>query len=210
MTHDPAPFDWHNPIPGNPHAIQGEIDRVRALRDYCSAGEQWLRQLTLHTWQGAAADQFESFRSRLVTQWAAAENEYDRWSRALMEYRQVLVGTRALAQNAIAEATQYGDWAQARSRIDELRIQHRAAADTAVTVLNEVAAALLALPQPFGPTTPDSQPAQRRPRPPAERAIQAPTDEPLPVEQSPADLHRKTKSLCDAVLEAHFVRAETL
>jgi uncharacterized protein YukE len=220
MTDDDLPpLDWHNPIPGNPQAIQGEIDRVTNLRDCCGAGEKQIRNVTIDTWQGTAASEFETFRSRWARQWTNAYDEYDRWSGTLVEYREILVTTQALARNAIAEATSDHDWARARTTINTLRAQHSAAASRAANVIDDVARGLRLLPRLLDTPNTDGSATRRQsitsggnPGETAQRTTIAhrPADEPTPIEQSPAELYRRAKSLCDAVLDATFVSAETL
>jgi hypothetical protein len=218
MEDDPS-FDRHNPIPGNPRAIRGEIDRVLHLRDDCRAGAARVRRLRPDSWRGHAADEFESFLPRLARPWADAEDEYDRWARALADYHDVLVTAQTLAHDVVRRAGKDGNWARAHAEIERLRAQCRAAAGKAANVVTEAARGLQLLSRPFAAPAQEQLSAQIQPaavaRPPEQRpapraADQHRADEPAFDRQSPADLYRKTKSLCDAVLDALFISAEEL
>lgn len=218
---EPRPIDWNNPIPGNTHAIQGEIDRVKELRDRCHEAAKPFRHLGLDSWSGPAAEQFESFTPRLVRQWADAEDEHDRWADALASYREVLLTLQPLARAAVEQAKQDGSWTQAHADIQRWREQADSAARATAGVLHDVAARLRALPLLLDEqTTKAVAPAVTISQPSPDPGISArnaendrkdqKTSEPGASHQSPAERYERVTSLCDAVLDAEFISGEEL
>ncbi|MPZ85223.1 MAG: hypothetical protein GEV28_34480 [Actinophytocola sp.] len=216
-TDESEPFDRHNPIPGNAHAIQGEIDRVTGIRDRCHDTAGWLRQLSLDGWHGHAAEQFAAFKSsRLARQWEEVEDEHDLVATALADYRDILITLQPLARQAVERARQDGTWAQAEADIVRWREQAHTEAHKTAQMLREVAGRLRALP----PLPDDDQAAAFSPNQPSSPRTRVDTTnngvtppshtEPPARRQSPASLHEKVISLCDALLGADYVSEEDL
>lgn len=210
MTDDE--IDWHNPIPGNIRALQGEIDRLWELRDRFRDAAMPIRHLGLDGWRGPAADEFAAHRTRLARQWSDAELEHERWAGALADYRDVLLALQPLARDAVERANRDGDWTRAQADVERWRGQADSAAYRTSDVLRDVAdrlrdiLPLLTEPAENHQATPVAGPPPSAPRMP----VVAAGDEPPAVHQSPVERRNRTAALCDALLRANFVSAEYL
>lgn len=218
----PEQFNPHNPIPGNPRAIQGEIERLRVLRDRAAAAVELLRGLLIESWSGRAAGRFTDFRAELARQWGIVRDDHDAAVGALSAYHVQLVNTRVLATDAVAEARVDGDWARAAERVAALRAALDDTGARAAQALREAARSLRGLSALLSPATPEVAPAAAaaplplpEPRPVAVPAPpRAPGEPPAPyaalLHQSPVGHYRQAASVNDELLDAVYFSSESL
>lgn len=215
-TERPPGFDWNNPIPGNPHAIKGEIDRLRDLGERFTEGARVLRATQVDHWDGQTADRFDAFRLAEAKQWETAASAHIRWADALAEYVECLNRVQPRARQAVLDAERTGDWKRASEDIERWRTQLSDVEQSAAKIIEDAGDQLRSLhgslnngdttstvaPQPTQAPTPEPN-GGPRPKP-------AQASEPPAVRQSPAMLQERTAALCAAILQANFVSAEDL
>jgi type VII secretion system ESX-1 substrate len=201
-------IDWLNPLPGNVHALSGEVDRLESVRDECYEIARAARGLDFDAWSGPAYSAFDDFRrTRLATQWEEVGDAHDRAATTIAEHRDTLSTLQPLARHA-AERTQYDrTYSQADATADILRWRGQVAsvAKKTASVLDEVAEQLSALRAPLRdePVIVPSPPPPALVRPVVVRQT-------FGRHRSPAELHAEVVSLCDALLDAEFVSESDL
>ncbi len=203
-----GPVDWHNPLPGNVHALTGEVERLEHVRDECYGIARAVRGLAFDTWSGRSYVAFDDFRrTRLARQWEEVGDAHDRAAVTIAEHRDTLATLQPLARHA-AERTRYDQtYAQNDATADILRWrgQIAAAASKTAGILHEVADQLGALRPPLKDTPPEAVPAPSTLAPEPVPVRVARVTMPYGRHQSPAELHDQVNSLCDALLDADYV-----
>lgn len=209
--------DWNNPLPGNVHALTGEIERLENVRDQCYDVARVLRGLGFDNWTGSAYTAFDDFRrTRLVRQWEEVGDAHDGAVLTLAEYRDMLATLQPLAKNATQRVHYDLTYAQADATADILRWREQvaAAARKTAVMLREVADQLRALRPPLTGDQPSevcrSATDARLREPAAVRTAGTNKVTSFGRHQSPAVLHDEVILLCDALLEAEFVGEDEL
>jgi hypothetical protein len=87
----------HLAVPGNADGLDGEIRRLRSLRDHIERLADSASQRQLERWSGPAREQFDDLNSRLVTRLRLLGSSCDRAARALERYHPDLTTLQGLA-----------------------------------------------------------------------------------------------------------------
>lgn len=218
-------FDWRNPLPGNPHLVAQQIERLRGVRDSCGEAVTGLHKLDLSSWEGKAAESFDDVRRTQLKQWANAENALTDAVDALTNYNGILDELQSRARTAVRQAevvpvlaeSVHEDIIRWRSQLDAANVDAARTIQAATSILNRIHRQVAtdtatAHPEPT-PTVSLVEPPTKPPQVEVS-TLDAETTNRLPVhkliadQQSPADLRRYTLALCTALLEATYTTAE--
>lgn len=215
MIDDPVQ-DRRNPIPGNPDALEGEINRYRDLSERCRQAEHQIQKLRLGRWVGQAAEGFGIRREQLKQHWAIARIAFRDCADALDRYRQTLITVQGLARSATQHPPADGDYRRVNEDIERWRGQKSEQAARTAMELRDAFGRLLSLaPLVNGQTAgvaPALLPGQLTDATNHERSTARKRSDGSngSEDMSPRMLRVRIRALCMAVLEADYVSAEQL
>ncbi|MBP2340256.1 hypothetical protein JOF41_006434 [Saccharothrix coeruleofusca] len=186
-----------DPLPGNCHALDGEVIRLRHVAAGLEGVAGAVHRARVDGWQGDARERFDLARARLREHHLRAAEAFATAAGAVEDYRAGLVELQPRARYAVEEGRAAGPVgvAVAREQVERWRRQLDLAGDRAAAAVDEARRQLAELRRVFG-----EPPAPVPVAAPATRAVAAPAPSPRPDLRDQSTYERELRRLNDALL----------